>query len=596
MRPVDPRLLRRSATVRGYVAATGGLAAALGGLVVAQALLLAGAVAPVAAAGAGLPDVGPGLALLAAVLSARAGVAWAQERLASRAHLAAVAELRAAVVARALARPSRTGDGAGGDPAGVTALVTSGLAGLEAYLGRFLPQLLAAAVVTPAALLVVAGLDPLAAITLAVVVPLVPLFMALVGWTSRSLAAERLERMQRLGTQVLDLVAGLGTLRALGRARDQARLVHDLGERHRSATMRALRVAFLSAFVLELLTTIGVALVAVGVGFRLAYGQLDLVTGLAVLVLAPEVLAPLRRVGAEFHAGADGLAALDRALRLAEPENPVDPEAAGAWSPRDPGRPGRPEPAGRGRVPDLATEAVAVRGFAVRDRNGDFPVAIDLDLVPGEVVALAGPSGCGKSSLLLALLGLLACDGHDTRGRVTVGGSPVTDLDLDALHAQVAWLPQRPALIPGSLRDNVTAWHPGTAGDVTDDDVAAAARAAGLDEVVAQHPDGWDTPVGTGGHGLSAGQRQRLALARVRLRPARLLLLDEPTAHLDAGTEQRVARLLTEARGDGRTVLVVSHRPSLQALADRTVQVAGPGPDVAAPGRSATGDAVLEPA
>jgi ATP-binding cassette subfamily C protein CydD len=403
--------------------------------------------------------------------------------------------------------------------------------------------------------------------------------------------------MQRLGTQVLDLVAGLGTLRALGRARDQARLVHDLGERHRSATMSALRVAFLSAFVLELLTTIGVALVAVGVGFRLAYGQLDLATGLAVLVLAPEVLAPLRRVGAEFHAGADGLAALDRVLDLVDPTAAAGPGRTGAG-----GGPGLS--LSRRRSPDLATEVVTVRGFAVRERHGEVlpPVdldlapgeVVDLDLAPGEVVALTGPSGGGKSSLLLALLGLLPCDdGREVRGRVAVGGSPVADLDLDALHEQVAWLPQHPALLPGSLRDNVTAWRPGA----SDDEVAAAAGAAGLDEVVAELPAGWDTRVGTGGHGLSAGQRQRLALARVRLRPARLLLLDEPTAHLDAGTEQRVAGLLTEARRDGRTVLVVTHRPSLRALADRTVEVAGRTPATAASGRwPAAGGAVLEPA
>jgi ATP-binding cassette subfamily C protein CydD len=237
---------------------------------------------------------------------------------------------------------------------------------------------------------------------------------------------------------------------------------------------------------------------------------------------------------------------------------------------------------------------VTVRGFAVRERHGEILPPVDLDLAPGEVVALTGPSGCGKSSLLLALLGLLPCDGRPARGRVAVGGSPVADLDLDALHGQVAWLPQHPALLPGSLRDNVTSWRPGA----SDDDVAAAARAAGLDEVVAELPAGWDTRVGTGGHGLSAGQRQRLALARVRLRPARLLLLDEPTAHLDAGTEQRVAGLLAEARRDGRTVLVVTHRPSLQSLADRTVEIAGRAPaTTAASGRwSAAGGAVLEPA
>ncbi|MBI9114448.1 thiol reductant ABC exporter subunit CydD [Sanguibacter suaedae] len=545
MKPLDPKLLRFARPARGYVVLVALLGATTATLVVAQALLLAACLAPVVSGGVGLADIEEPLRLLAIVVVLRAVVTTVQERYGHRAAARVVDDQREQVVARAAALGPRWA--AGGRGMDTVTLVTRGLGDLEPYLVRYLPQLLLAVTVTPATLIVIAGLDWISAVVAAVTIPLVPIFMILVGQLTRSSSERRLVAMQRLGAQVLDLLAGLPTLRAFGRERGPAARVRELGEAYTRTTMRTLRVAFLSGMVLELLTTLSVALVAVGIGMRLVHGDLGLETGLAVLVLAPEVYLPLRQVGAQFHASVDGIAAAQAAFDVLEEEAPQ---------------------AGRTLAPDLRSAEIRFEsvGVAAPGRSLLAPVALSVRLPPGTVLALTGRSGAGKTTAVLALLGLVP----PTTGRITVGGQDLADLDPRTWWDQVAWLPQRTTLPPGTLRDAL-----GVVDGSSDDDPAlvAALRSTGLDEVLDTLPEGLDTRVGHGGLGLSVGQRQRVALTAALLSPRQLVVLDEPTAHLDTLSEQHVLRSVEALRADGRTVLVVAHRPSLVAVADQVVVV-----------------------
>jgi len=570
VKPLDPRLLRRARAARWYVALTAALGVAAAGAVVVQAFAIAHTLGPAVTAGsAGTPlalaDLAPWLGVLVTALAARAAIAWAQERYAQKAAADVVAELREQVVAHTVALGPRAGGEAGS--AAIATLATRGLDDLAPYLVRYLPQLLLTAILTPVLVLVVLGLDWVSALICVVTLPLVPLFMWLVGVMTAGASERRLRTIERLGSQVLDLLAGLPTLRAFGREIGPGARVRALGDASRRATMGTLRIAFLSGMVLELLTTLSVAIVAVGVGLRLVEGMIALVPAIAVLVLAPEVYLPLRRVGAEFHSSTDGLAAADRAFAVLEQPLPG---------------------AGTVTAPALAGATLVLDGVGVR--AGDRGVAAPAGLtarVPlgtgrpggGRVVALRGPSGAGKSTTALVLLGLLRPD----EGRVLVepagSDAPVdlADVDPTTWWPQVTWVPQRPSLAPGSLRDAVA---DGRA--VRDDALAAAARTTGLDTVVAGLPQGWETPVGLGGTGLSVGQRQRVALTSALLdgagrdgaAPPPLVLLDEPTAHLDARGEQVVLDTVRAWRDAGRTVVVVAHRASLLALADQVVDVA----------------------
>jgi len=557
MRPLDPRLLRHACAARSYIALTAVLGIVTTVLVVVQALLLADVIAGVSLEGEGPNDVRGALLLLGILVLARAGVAGAQERFGHRAATRVISQLREALLERVAARvrePAAVADGAR-----LTLLVTRGLDDLSGYLTRYLPQLLLAATLTPAVLVVIWWKDTVAGITVAATLPLIPLFMALVGLTTQAAADRSLRTLQRLGARVLDLIAGLPTLRSLGQAAAPIQRVREAGEAYRRTTMRTLRSAFLSALVLETMTTLSVALVAVGIGLRLVHGGLDLRTGLAVLLLAPEVYLPLRQVGVHFHASVDGLAAAGQAFEVLD----LPPSARGTRA-----------------APDLRATVIRFEGVSVVHPGADHatPAGLDAEVRPGQITALAGPSGSGKTSAAAALLALRRPDQGRIILRTTASGPEdpgpmdLQDVDPATWWAQVAWVPQHPAIVPGSLAENVRL----TCSAVSDAEIERAAAITGLDAVVADLPEGWSARVGQGGLGLSAGQRQRLALTRVLLSAAPLVVLDEPTAHLDADAEQAILAALATLRDQGRTVVVVAHRPALTALADHVVTIAEP--------------------
>jgi len=542
MRSIDPRLLRRVPAARRHLALLGVLGAATGGAVIAQATALAAVLA--AAAGGRLDR--PALAGVVLAVAARAALLWAQGVVAARAAATVKAALRADLLAAVGTRGpawltgQRTGE--------IATLTGRGLDALDAYFTGYLPQLTLAVTVPVAILARLVFADWGAAVTVAVTLPLIPLFGALLGWQARAATDRQWRRLTMLGGHFLDMLAGLPTLRAFGRARAQAEVVRRMADEHRVATMRTLRIVFLSSLVLELIATVSVALVAVPVGLRLLAGGLTLETALLVLLLAPEAYLPLRAAGSKFHASMEGLTALDDSLRVLD-------APAGAGGARTAGR--VPDP-GRAEIVLDRVDVAYDRTMALREAS--------LTVRPGERIAVIGPSGAGKSTLLGLLLGFVT----PTTGRVLVDGVDLSTVDLEAWRRRVAWVPQRAHLFAATLAENVRLGVP----DAPADDVAAAVRAAALDEVVAALPDGLDTRLGERGHGLSSGQRQRVALARAFLRDAPLLLLDEPTARLDGGSEA-VVLAATRRLVAGRTALLVAHRPALLAEVDRVVRLDG---------------------
>ncbi|MFJ2565926.1 thiol reductant ABC exporter subunit CydD [Streptomyces sp. NPDC087568] len=552
MKPIDPRLLRHARATRLFLVAVVGLGAVGACLVIAQAMLIAEVVVGAFQHRMPVAELRTPLLLLALVACGRALVAWLTELAAHRASAAVKSELRG----RLLERAAALGPGwlSGQRTGSLVALATRGVDALDDYFSRYLPQLGLAVAVPVAVLARIVTEDWVSAAIIVATLPLIPVFMMLIGWATQSRMDRQWRLLSQLSGHFLDVVAGLPTLKVFGRAKAQAESIRRITGEYRRATMRTLRIAFLSSFALELLATLSVALVAVTIGMRLVSGDMDLYIGLVILVLAPEAYLPLRQVGAQYHAAAEGLAAAEEIFAVLE--TPVPESGTG----------------------DVPTGALTFEGVSVRypGRSADAVTDVSFSVRPGETVALVGPSGVGKSTLLNVLLGFV----KPSTGRVRVAEADLADVDLEQWRSRIAWVPQRPHLYAGTIAENVRLARP----DADDTAVRGALADAGALEFVDALPEAMDTRLGEDGAGLSAGQRQRLALARAFLADRPVLLLDEPTAALDGATEAEVVDAVRRL-SSGRTVLLVVHRPALLDVADRVVRLdgtesAGPAPAV----------------
>ena len=534
--------LHASTAMRRHLAASVSCGVVITGSAIASAVLLAHVISGIITdpASRTMAHWSGALWILLAIWVVRAAAQWLQARLSQRGATAVIAEFNDRVLTTVCALPPAQ-LAAKRDDAAV--LATRGLDGLRPYFTRYLPAVILAGLLTPAAVIVMACYDVRSAIIVVIALPLVPLFMVLIGLLTAERSAASLAAMTTLQSRLLDLIAGIPTLRALGRADGPAHRIAELAAAHRRSTMATLRITFLSALVLELLATLGVALVAVSVGLRLVFGEVELSTALTALLLAPEVFWPLRRVGTEFHAAQDGKTAAEKAFDMLDTV---------------------PAPIGGTLTVCAAGATIRLEDVTVDGRDGAAPHRLTADVEPGSVTVLTGPNGAGKSTALQVILRLTT----PTSGRVLVAGVDVGDLDSKAWWAQVAWLPQRPALVPGSLRENLELF--GSIENLDD-----ACRTAGFDDVLATLPAGLDTVIGRGGDGLSLGQRQRLGIARVLGSRAPVLLLDEPTSHLDADLEDRVLHAIAERARAGATVVLVGHRERVTAIGDRVVRLGG---------------------
>lgn len=549
---LDRRLLRLAATAQRDLGLTIALNAAVGITLVLAAALLSRIVAAAFLAGAGLPELAPLLALLVGVGAGRAALAWAAEVSAHRVAAHVKATLREQLTTRLLAvgpvalRGERTGE--------LVNTVGEGVEALEAYVGQYLPQLALTALVPATLLLFIFPRDWLSGLVLLVTAPLLPLFMQLIGQAAEARTQRQWITLSRMSAHFLETLQGLTTLKLLGRSREALHEIAGVSDAFRRATVSVLRIAFLSALTLELIATLSTAVIAVEIGLRLLYGRMTFEPAFFVLLLAPEFYRQFRTLGVRFHAGMSGVAAAQRIFAVLEPSaadkngaalRPLSVSAAQGG-----GTVGYPASGG-------TWEQVAFEGVTCTYPGAERPALRELSftLRRGQRIALVGPSGAGKSTVAALLLRFV----EPEAGVITVDGRPLTTFPPAVWRQQIAWVPQQPHLFNTTVAENIRLGRP----DADDAAVERAARLAGLHETLQALPQGYATPLGERGARLSGGEAQRLALARALLREAPLLILDEPTAHLDP----------VQAAELEATLLALPGRPAILWIAHRLTTV-----------------------
>ncbi len=575
---LDRRLLRQIGTAKAALIVAV-LASFLAGIAtVLQARQISRVIAGVFLGGLGLAAVMPLLWILLALLAGRAALSCLGELAANAAALRVKAHLREALARHLLA----LGPGfAQGEHSGeLVNTATQGIEALDAYFSQYLPQLALAGLLPLAYLVVVFPLDPLSGVVLLLTGPLIPLFMFLIGNTAERLTRRQWTALGRMSAYFLDTLQGLATLKMLGRSQEQAGRIAQVSEQYRLATMSVLRVTFLSALALELLSTIGTAIIAVEIGLRLLYGRIGFEGAFFLLLLAPEFYLPLRALGLRFHASMAGVSAARRifAVLTLTTELPTDSEHGlnglgecnelWAGSPRYEPVQSRPIECGIANIlrkPFVIEFDNVHYTYPGADSGSARPAAlagVSLHIQSGQMAALVGPSGAGKSTVAGLLLRFLTPE----RGSLRVNGRALAEIPVEEWRAQIAWVPQQPYLFYGTLAENLRIARP----SASLEDLRRAAEQAHLLEFIDTLPLGFDTPIGEGGAQISGGQAQRMALARAFLRDAPFLILDEPTAHLDVAQE-RLLEETTRRLCQGRTVLVIAHRLPTITQADPIV-------------------------
>ena len=534
--PIDPRLLKYASASRWFLLA-GGVVGFLQTLSIVGAAWFAAVLIVGVLDGESLASLGPQMAAFAGIVLVRAVLVWLLDVLAVRGAARVKSQLRMRVVA-ALGRlgPAWIAER---NSAAVTTVVAQGLDALDGYFAKYLPQLILTAVATPIIVLVLLGQDLTTAIVVLVTLPLIPLFMVLIGWATQAVQKRQWSALTRLASGFLDVVDGLSTLKIFGRQHRQVARIETVTEEYRARTMAVLRVSFISGFVLELAGSLSVAVVAVSIGLRLVDGSIALAVGLFVLLLTPEAYLPLRQVGAQFHAAADGVAAADEVFEILEAAPEALPEASAA-------------PVDRGSTLTVDDLRVSYGDRTVID-------GLSVGFAPGRVTAVAGPSGAGKSTLVAAVLGFVAYSGSIRYGDRALEPGAARDL--------VAWAGQRPSLMAGTVAENIALG----AGTVDETTLREAMRFAAAELI-----DPWQT-LGVNGAGLSGGQAQRVSLARAFYRAmdrgCPVLILDEPSSALDPATESELILGLQRFAATGVAVVVVSHRTALLDAVDSIIEL-----------------------
>lgn len=534
--PIDPRLLKYASASRWFLLA-GGVVGFLQTVSIVGAAWFASVLIVGVLDGRSLASLGPDMAAFAGVVVARALLVWLLDVLAVRGAARVKSQLRMRVVA-ALGRlgPAWIAER---NSAAVTTVVAQGLDALDGYFAKYLPQLILTAVATPIIVLVLLGQDITTAVVVLVTLPLIPLFMVLIGWATQAVQKRQWSALTKLASGFLDVVDGLSTLTIFGRQHRQVARIERVTEEYRSRTIAVLRVSFISGFVLELAGSLSVALVAVSIGLRLVDGSIGLAVGLFVLLLTPEAYLPLRQVGAQFHAAADGVAAADEVFEILD----AAPVAA----------------AGASATPLSPGSTLAVDDLRVGYGDRTVIDGLSIGFAPGRVTAIAGPSGAGKSTLVAAVLGFVSYSGTVRYGDRALAPGAARDL--------VAWAGQRPSLMAGTVAQNIA-----LGADPVDEPTLREAMRFAAAELI----DPWQV-LGVNGAGLSGGQAQRVSLARAFYRAmdrgCPVLILDEPSSALDPATESELLLGLRRFAATGVAVVVVSHRTALLDAADSVVEL-----------------------